>query len=233
MFACGCRATASTKPGRPSRCRCPTARALRRLGLRAAGGNHKTLKHWVGVWDIPTGHFDPYGSQRRGGAYARGCRPLAEVMVEDSTFSRSQLKERLYREGLKARRCELCGQGEEWRGRRMGLILHHINGVADDHRLENLQIVCPNCAATLDTHCGRQNRRLRRCRRCDAEFLPRTASQTYCTAECGRRAPPRAGPRPATRKVARDGRMIGRWSARRRPCCVLAGEPPTTRPDAP
>jgi hypothetical protein len=41
----------------------------------------------------------------------------------------------------------------------MGLILDHINGLRDDHRFENLQIVCPNCAATLDTHCGRKNRR--------------------------------------------------------------------------
>ena len=40
----------------------------------------------------------------------------------------------------------------------MGLILDHINGVRDDNRLENLRIVCPNCAATLDTHCGRKNR---------------------------------------------------------------------------
>ena len=31
----------------------------------------------------------------------------------------------------------------------MALILDHINGVADDNRLENLRIVCPNCAATL------------------------------------------------------------------------------------
>jgi hypothetical protein len=40
----------------------------------------------------------------------------------------------------------------------MSLIIDHINGVGDDNRLENLQIVCPNCAATLDTHCGRKNR---------------------------------------------------------------------------
>ena len=40
----------------------------------------------------------------------------------------------------------------------MGLILDHINGVRDDNRLENLRIVCPNCAATLETHCGRKNR---------------------------------------------------------------------------
>ena len=49
------------------------------------------------------------------------------------------------------RRCELCGQTESWRGRTMALILDHVNGVPTDNRLENLRIVCPNCAATLDT----------------------------------------------------------------------------------
>jgi hypothetical protein len=129
--------------------------------------------------------------------------PLSEILVEHSTFSRGHLKERLFREGLKVRTCELCGQGEEWRGRRMGLILDHVNGVGDDHRLENLQIVCPNCAATLDTHCGRQNRKRRLCLHCDAEFWPREPRQKYCSQECGRKAPTRSGPRPELRKVAR------------------------------
>jgi hypothetical protein len=75
--------------------------------------------------------------------------------------------------------------------------------VADDNRLENLQIVCPNCAATLDTHCGRQNRRMRHCPGCDAEFWPRTSRQTYCSFDCGKHAPPRPGPQPQRRKVAR------------------------------
>ena len=65
----------------------------------------------------------------------------------------------------RTRVCELCGQGEEWRGRQMALILDHINGVADDNRLENLRIVCPNCAATLDTHCGGRTARPSRTRR--------------------------------------------------------------------
>jgi hypothetical protein len=177
--------------------------ALRRLGLRAAGGNHNTLKKYVALWNISVDHFDPYGTQRRGGAHARQPRPLAEILVEHSTFHRGHLKDRLFREGIKPRHCELCGQGEEWRGRRMGLILDHINGVADDHRLENLQIVCPNCAATLDTHCGRQNRKERHCRGCDQVFRPRTSRQSYCSRECGLRAPPKPGPRPATRKVTR------------------------------
>ena len=58
-----------------------------------------------------------------------------------------------YKEGIKKRKCELCGQGEEWNGKHMSLILDHINGNPNDNRLENLQIVCPNCNATLPTHC--------------------------------------------------------------------------------
>ena len=90
-----------------------------------------------------------------------GREPIAleDVLSAGSDLQRGKLKQRLYNAGIKQRECELCGQGEEWHGRRMSLILDHINGIADDNRLENLQIVCPNCAATLDTHCGRANRR--------------------------------------------------------------------------
>lgn len=84
--------------------------------------------------------------------------PLDEVLVENSFYNRTKLKARLYEAGLRERQCQLCGQGERWNGRGMSLILDHINGVAIDNRLENLRIVCPNCAATLDTHCGRKNR---------------------------------------------------------------------------
>jgi transposase-like protein len=177
--------------------------ALRRLGLRAAGSNHVTLKKYVGAWNISVEHFDAYGTQRLGGTRATQPRPLSEILVEHSTFSRGHLKERLFREGLKEESCELCGQGNEWRGRRMALILDHVNGVGDDNRLENLQIVCPNCAATRDTHGGRQNRKRRLCAHCDVDFWPRTSRQRYCSQECGRKAPNRPGPRPETRKVAR------------------------------
>ncbi|MCW2996145.1 MAG: endonuclease [Conexibacter sp.] len=177
--------------------------ALRRLGLRAAGGNHLTLRKYIALWDISVAHFDPYATQRQAAERLSKARPLAEILVEHSTYSRGHLKERLFREGVKTRACELCGQGEEWRGSRMSLILDHVNGVGDDHRLENLRIACPNCAATFDTHCGRQNQWERACVRCGKAYRPRSSKQRHCSKECGLHASSGHGPRPAIRKVPR------------------------------
>jgi hypothetical protein len=175
--------------------------ALRRLGLRPAGGNHATLKKYAErVWHIPVVHFDPHAASRA--ALRREPIPLAQVLVTGSTYSRRSLKERLYAEGIKARRCELCGQGEQWRGRRMSLILDHINGDAVDNRLENLRIVCPNCAATLDTHCGRNLARVFECEACGRTFT-RRAAQRHCSRECGQRSPLAQEAQRALRRVER------------------------------
>lgn len=179
--------------------------ALRKLGLAPAGGNHRLFRRYVDeVWRIPTDHFDPDRVRRDA---RRPPIPLVEVLVEGSSYCRTTLKRRLYREGLKARRCELCGQDERWHGRPMGLILDHVNGVPDDNRIENLRIVCPNCAATLSTHCGRKNRldvRPSECARCTRVFVPSYRGQRFCSSECGRRHDRRRrGPSPAKRKVPR------------------------------
>ena len=48
-----------------------------------------------------------------------------------------------------------------WLGRPLPLDLHHVNGDGWDNRLENLQILCPNCHAPTDTRGGRnQGRRV-------------------------------------------------------------------------
>jgi hypothetical protein len=180
------------------------AEALRRLGMCPTGGAHQILKKYARLWGISIEHWDPYAAVRAQGPRRR--RPLFEIMVENSSYSRHHLKNRLYAEGLKQPVCELCGQGELWNGRVMGLILDHINGVSDDHRLENLRIVCPNCAATLDTHCARKRRVTRvdqECVRCGKTFRPRDSRQRYCSRECGIRWDRSGVPRPGARKVDR------------------------------
>ena len=88
----------------------------------------------------------------------------------------------------------------------MSLILDHVNGDATDNRLVNLRIVCPNCAATLETHCGRKNRlqvEPRQCLRCDRQFIPRYETHRYCSHTCGVHSPGPRRPKPEMRKVER------------------------------
>lgn len=178
--------------------------ALQKLGLRPAGGNHSLFRRYVDeIWRIPTDHFDELVARRARRAAIKAI-PLEDVLVEGSRYSRRSLKQRLFDAGMKKRSCELCGQGETWRGKRMGLILDHVNSVPDDNRLENLRIVCPNCAATFDTHCARKNRSLpRSCARCGKTFAPRRRKQAYCSRECGTRHERRQDGYPQRRKVPR------------------------------
>ena len=177
------------------------AESLRRLGLCSTGGAWRVLKKHASRWDISTEHFLPNGrppSKRR---------TLTELLVANSPIRGTKLKDRLYSAGLKERRCEICGQGEEWHGRHMALILDHINGISDDNRLVNLRIVCANCNATLETHCGRKNRRPPReprdCARCRASFVPKYDSHRYCSQACGSRHPRAGRPHPGQRRAQR------------------------------
>lgn len=70
--------------------------------------------------------------------------PLEKILTENSEYNRTKLKERLVQEGLKEYKCECCGISE-WMGKPISLQLHHLNGVHNDNRINNLQLLCPNC----------------------------------------------------------------------------------------
>jgi hypothetical protein len=71
--------------------------------------------------------------------------------------NRTHLKQRLVRLGLLEEACDECGI-TEWRGKPLSLCLHHINGVNDDNRLENLAVLCPNCHSQTENFAGRNRR---------------------------------------------------------------------------
>ena len=131
---------------------------LKKMGLSGRPGNYGTLRKYIKLYGIDTSHF--YTTQMGGltNYVIKLRKPLEEILVENSTFSRAELKRKLISEGLKQNICEECGQGEIWRGKKITIILDHINGVNDDNRIENLRMLCPNCNATLDTHCSKNRK---------------------------------------------------------------------------
>jgi predicted transcriptional regulator len=70
-----------------------------------------------------------YRAMRRGDITPRPHKMSLEqeLLVAGRRTSRSHLKLRLLREGIKENRCEHCGISE-WQGKPLNMQLHHING---------------------------------------------------------------------------------------------------------
>lgn len=97
------------------------------------------------------------------GAAARGVvapRPRGMSITEllAAPRVRDHLKRRLLAAGLLPCHCERCGI-DEWLGDALSLQLHHVNGDGRDNRLENLQILCPNCHSQTGSWGGRNGKR--------------------------------------------------------------------------
>ena len=66
--------------------------------------------------------------------------------------------ERWYKEGLIKNQCVICKLGPIWRKKHLVMVLDHINGIRNDHRLENLRFLCPNCNSQTETFTGRNRK---------------------------------------------------------------------------
>lgn len=132
------------------------AQVCRKLNIRPVGGNYKTLKKYFSKWKISTQHFT-------GQAWNQGERyrffgkkaDLKDVLIENSTYGNSlSLKKRLIAENIFFERCNNC-KLDVWLGHKIPLELDHVNGKNLDNRLENLQLLCPNCHALTDSYRGK------------------------------------------------------------------------------
>ena len=90
--------------------------------------------------------------------------PISELLVSGTHRGRHNLKIRLLRDGLKDGSCERCGIAD-WRVRPITMALHHISGDRLDNRLENLELLCPNCHSQTDTYAGRNGQQIPRTRK--------------------------------------------------------------------
>lgn len=128
------------------------ANVMRMLGLKQSGGSHSMLANKIRLHKIDISHFT-------GSAHLKNKKhnwniecPLEDVLVSNSSYTnRGSLKKRLFRDGLLRNQCYECGCLPEWQTKKLALQLDHINGVSNDHRIENLRILCPNCHSQTPT----------------------------------------------------------------------------------
>lgn len=83
--------------------------------------------------------------------------PIARLLA--TSQSRASVKRRLLNAGILKNRCDWCGLSQ-WRGRPLSIQIDHINGKRDDHRLENLRMLCPNCHSQTETFAAKNNRKI-------------------------------------------------------------------------
>jgi Zn finger protein HypA/HybF involved in hydrogenase expression len=131
------------------------AQLLKELGLSFSGGNYIEAKKRLLKLNIDSSHFK--GQKWAEGSHHKRNKkfPLEEVMIENSTYQRGTLKKRLLKKGILKNECSNCGQKGIWDNKELIMVLDHINGIKNDHRLENLRMLCPNCNSQQKTFCGR------------------------------------------------------------------------------
>jgi hypothetical protein len=128
---------------------------LSKLGKNTSSASYNQFKLYVTKNNIDISHFwtkkDVINNQFKNGKLKKIN--INELFTENSLISRGTIKKRILSEKIIEYKCVFCENDGKWRGKKISLILDHINGINNDHRLENLRFVCPNCNATLDTHC--------------------------------------------------------------------------------
>lgn len=121
----------------------------RKMGYEPNGGSTaSSLKKMIEEYQIDTSHFTGQGWNK--GNYDYSKFDLGTYKKRGQSTIKPLVQ-------LRGRKCECCGN-TEWLGNPINLEIHHINGDRTDNRLENLQLLCPNCHSYTENYCRKKRR---------------------------------------------------------------------------
>lgn len=81
--------------------------------------------------------------------------PLNEILEgKHPQYQTNKLRIRLLTEEIFKPICANCGL-EKWLNQEIPLELDHIDGISNNHKIENLRLLCPNCHALTETYRGK------------------------------------------------------------------------------
>lgn len=131
---------------------------FRELDIPYSGGNYRTLKSRIKKEKVNIDHI-ALGLNNAKGKKAYNRKSLDEILVKNSSYTNiTCLKGRLVKENVLEYKCNKCENTGSWQGESLSLQLDHINGINDDHRINNLQLLCPNCHSQTETYAEKKHR---------------------------------------------------------------------------
>jgi hypothetical protein len=130
------------------------ASAIVRIGWPDNTTTRRRFRALIALYGVDTSHFLGQASHR-GKQYPERVRPASYYLaIGGPKISSYSLKRKLLHEGVFDPECARCGNNT-WQGCPIPLELEHKNGNRDDNRIENLELLCPNCHALTPTYRGR------------------------------------------------------------------------------
>jgi hypothetical protein len=129
---------------------------VEKLKIEKTQGNFTYVSKKIKNLGIDISHFENQHSKSR----KKSSLGANSYLKKDKflTINGNNFKSKLFKEGLKENKCEICGQSDIWRGTKISLILDHIDGDRKNNLIEDVRIVCPNCNSSLPTHCGKNKK---------------------------------------------------------------------------
>ena len=100
-----------------------------------------------------------FKTNQAGKGLTRNCKsreiPLKDILEGNQPqYQSNKLRLRLLKEGIFEHKCNKC-LNTEWLDKPIPLELEHKDGNSVNHKLENLELLCPNCHALTDTYRGK------------------------------------------------------------------------------
>lgn len=125
-----------------------------KLGLRGTSGYYLKILETIRKNRLSTEHFGTILKKRNIKIDSKGkFAPLSDEEFFSNGTKRNgeSIVKRLISNKYREYKCENCGINE-WDGKPLRLQVHHVNGDHNDNRIENIQLLCPNCHAQTDTY---------------------------------------------------------------------------------
>ena len=121
---------------------------------RWLGVHYLTYRKYAKMYGVWEQHLNQKGVGIKKG-YGKYRKPLDELLSKDRKIrlSKTYLKNRLIGEGWVQEECSSCGYNEVVMGKtKVCLTIDFIDGNRDNHDLDNLRLLCPNCYLSFNGH---------------------------------------------------------------------------------